>query len=320
VAGLPAAVSAVLAARLEGKSRKDLARSHAAISESYRRGGNSAERLTTDDDALAYAAARMPATHAAVAHALQALADATPDLAPASMLDAGCGPGTAAIAAAAAFPFIATAVLLDRNAPLLALAGALVRATAPAIRLDIRANGLDPPPELPDADLCLAAYVLAELSPDAGARLARALWSAARKALVIVEPGTPAGFARMRVLRDMLTGAGAHVAAPCTHHAPCPMAGTGWCRVPVRVERSRDHRLLKDGALGYEDEPVAYLALTRVLPASRTGFRIVGPPRRTKAAIELPACGPDGLTTQAAARRDSGKFKQFRKLDWGDAI
>ncbi len=320
MAGLPAAVRAAIDERLQGKARGDLARRYAAVSADYRRGANSAASLRTDDDALAYAAARMPATFAAVRHALSALAAAAPDIQPRSLIDAGCGPGTAAMAAADAFPSLRAIALIDRNAPLLALSQNLVPAAAPAAVLDIRRAELDPPPPLPDADLCVAAYVLAELTPAAGVRLAEALWRATAQALVLVEPGTPDGFLRLKALRERLLAAGAHAAAPCTHHAPCPMAGDRWCRVPVRVERSRDHRAIKGGALGHEDEPVAYLALTREPPAARRERRIIGPARLSKAGIALDVCGADGLTTIDAARRDGEKFKEYKRLDWGDAI
>jgi ribosomal protein RSM22 (predicted rRNA methylase) len=317
---LPAAVREVLAERLEGRARGGLAAAHTAISASYRQGRNSAEKLRTDADALAYAAARMPATFAAADHALDALATAAPDLSPVSLLDAGCGPGTAAMAAVGVFPGLRDLTLIDRNEPLLQLARALVPAASPTQRISVEKADLDPVPPLRKADLVVAAYVLAELPQATADRLAAALWEAAGQALVIAEPGTPDGFARLRRIREALIGAGAHVAAPCTHHAACPMSGQAWCRVPVRVQRSRDHRALKGAALGYEDESLAYLALTREQPSARTSHRIIGQTRRTKADIRLPACGSEGLADISAPSRNRETYKRFSKLGWGDAV
>ncbi len=114
-----------------------------------------------------------------------------------------------------------------------------------------------------------AGYVLAEIAAPAQEGFVRRLWEAARQALVLIEPGTPDGFARLRAARTALIAAGAHVAAPCTHEAGCPMAGEDWCRFLVRVQRSRDHRLLKQGERPFEDEPYAYLVVMRERPAER---------------------------------------------------
>ena len=59
----------------------------------------------------------------------------------------------------------------------------------------------------------VASYVMAELPEERAATLARELWSVTADTLVLVEPGTPAGFARIRVARAALLGEGAHVAA-----------------------------------------------------------------------------------------------------------
>ncbi len=57
---------------------------------------------------------------------LTALREARPDFRPASMIDAGAGPGTAAWAAASAFPSLSDVVLLDANAALMDLAKTLM--------------------------------------------------------------------------------------------------------------------------------------------------------------------------------------------------
>src|SRR3954470_22641292 len=69
---LPAAITAALNARLHGVSRSDAAVRSDAISKTYRAGGGSTT-IRGDNDALAYALARMPATYAAVIASLNAL-------------------------------------------------------------------------------------------------------------------------------------------------------------------------------------------------------------------------------------------------------
>src|SRR6185312_7664120 len=104
-------------------------------------------------------------------------------------------------------------------------------------------------------------YVLAELREEAVAATARHLWSMATGMLVLIEPGTPAGFARIRAARAALIAAGAHVAAPCTHNKNCPMQGDDWCHFSVRLARSRDHLIAKAARVPFEDERYAYIAV-----------------------------------------------------------
>jgi ribosomal protein RSM22 (predicted rRNA methylase) len=316
---LPATLRQELDRLLDGHSRRDLADRSRAISAQYRARSGSDGVVRSENDALAYVAARMPATYAAMAFALEQLALAAPDLRPQSLLDVGCGPGTAAIAALDAYPNLESLELFDRNIAFLAVATKLLEACAGERKTGISTGDITWGDSLPFADLIVAGYVFAELHASDLRERARMLWWGAKMALVITEPGTPDGFERIRNIRDTLIAEGAHVAAPCTHHGACLMTGGDWCRVPVRVQRSRDHRELKRGALGYEDEPVAYLALTRARPEARATHRIVGRVLRGKAGLRLRACGSVGIANLSIPVRDKEKFKQFKRLDWGDA-
>ncbi len=312
---LPDARAKVLESLLEGVSRKDLARRAAALSAAYRAGGPSAG-IVSDADALAYVLARAPATYAAARAVLARM----PGLTPATVLDMGAGPGTASWAAAEIWPDIAV-TMLDRSAPLRALA-AMLMPSAQVMAGDVAGTK-------PRADLVIASYVLAEFALDKAAILARDLWQGAVQALVLIEPGTPDGFARIRSARAALIKAGAHVAAPCTHDADCPMARrvgesrsdqhtADWCHFLQRLPRSRDHLILKDASVPFEDERYSYVVMTR--EAAPKGARIIKPVVESKAGITLPLCDETGLHDEFVPRRDKEAFRRARKLEWGDLV
>src|SRR4029077_1358884 len=131
-------------------------------------------------------------------------------------------------------------------------------------------------------DLVTAAYVLAELPEAAAAGTARELWSAASQMLVLVEPGTPGGFARIRAARAALIEAGGHVVAPCTHDNECPIQQPDWCHFSQRLARSRDHMIAKGRKVPFGDERYAYVAGAGVpvRPSALAG--IVKPPVEAK--------------------------------------
>ena len=122
---LPGALRSALDRLTEGRGRADLAQRSRQITATYQARRNSSQSLHAADDALAYALARMPATYAATLEALERLVEAMPNFAPRSLLDIGCGPGTASFAAVQAFPGLDQITLLDRNGPFLDLARTL---------------------------------------------------------------------------------------------------------------------------------------------------------------------------------------------------
>lgn len=308
----PPELAQALEALLEGVPRKDLAVAAKAMSAGYRQGETS-QPIITALQATAYAVSRMPATFAASAAVFARLAEVMPDFAPHSLLDVGAGTGAASWAAVTQWPDIGAITMLDRNPALRTLARRLVD-SGPLVKAEILAGDLSS--EKPKADLVVASYVLAELPPDRAASTARDLWQCAQGALVLIEPGTPDGFARIRAARAALIEAGAHVAAPCTHDNVCPMSGDDWCHFSQRLPRSRDHMLLKDATVPFEDERYAYVVVTGAKLAR--GARIIEPPLEAKPGITLPLCDGEGLRNQFIARRDKDGFKRVRKLGWGD--
>lgn len=240
-----------------------------------------------------------------------------PAFAPASLLDAGCGPGTGSWAAREAWPSLDRITWLDASMPFLALAQRLADGAFPAeTRKGDLAQG-----DFPTADLVLASYALAEIPPAAQARVVEGLWTAARGMLVLVEPGTPAGFARLRAARADLVAAGARIAAPCPHDAACPIVEPDWCHFSVRLPRSRDHRLAKGADAPFEDEKYAYLVAVRAhvtIEARRP--RILSWPRVSKPGIEFKLCTGSGLEQRMVPRRDKPAHAAARRLDWGDTL
>ena len=236
---LPPALKAALDAKFEGAARSAIAARAEKISRTYRDGGGSGA-IASETDALAYAAARMPATYAALAASLNALGEIKPEFLPQSLLDVGAGPGTATWAAAEAFISLKTFILLDANDALGTLARDLAQGSS---RLDQmtyqRGDAATLLASSAPADLAIASYVVGELGDAERSKLAALLWTRTADTLVVVEPGTPAGYARIIALREQLIADGAHVVAPCPHDGACPLRVPDWCHFTQRLPRSR---------------------------------------------------------------------------------
>jgi ribosomal protein RSM22 (predicted rRNA methylase) len=316
---LPAELKAALDAKLQGLSRNDTAERAARISRTYRGGGRSAA-IRSEADALAYALARMPATYAAVTASLNALAEIRPDFAPQNLLDVGTGPGTASWAAAEAWPMLQDFALLDANRALHDLALEFAGQSTRLHEMDYRLGDVGATLAKADtADVVIASYVIGEM-PDAEQRtLAEMMWSKTRDTLLVVEPGTPAGYARIIALRAQLIAAGAHVAAPCPHDGACPLSPPDWCHFTQRLPRSQAHRQIKGAELPFEDEKFSYLALTRA-PLAQRPSRVLAQPEIGKVEITAKLCTPDGLTIARVPRRDKEAYARARRWRWGDGV
>lgn len=316
---LPAELKAALDARLHGLSRNDAAERAAVISQTYRDGGGSGA-IRSEADALAYALARMPATYAAVTSSLNALREITPGFAPKSLLDVGAGPGTASWAAAEVFSSLQGFALLDANLALHRLALELGRGSTRLHDMNYqRGEARATLARAEAADLVVASYLIGEMGEAEQRALAELMWAKTRDTLVIVEPGTPAGYARILALREQLIATGAHVAAPCPHDGQCPLVTPDWCHFTQRLPRSRAHKQLKSAELPYEDEKFAYVALTRV-PVARHPARVLAQPDVSKVEVTAKLCAAERLVIAKVPRRAKADYARARRWRWGDAV
>ncbi|MGW0207776.1 small ribosomal subunit Rsm22 family protein [Streptomyces sp. NPDC003233] len=269
-------------------------------------------------DVAAYAAYRMPATFEAVHSALEAFARAVPDWTPGSHVDVGGGTGAATWAVTATWPGERGVTVLDWAEPALAL-GREIAAANPALRgARWQRARIGADLTLDDTDLVTVSYVLNELSAPDRAALVDAAATAAQ-AVVIVEAGTPAGYARVIEARDRLIRAGLHVVAPCPHSAACPIEpGRDWCHFSARVARSSLHRQVKGGTLPYEDEKFSYVAATR-LPAAPAPSRVIRRPQIRKGQVLLDLCeAGERLARTTVTKRHGPLYKAARDAEWGD--
>ncbi|MFJ8646453.1 small ribosomal subunit Rsm22 family protein [Streptomyces sp. NPDC093546] len=277
--------------------------------------------LRDRSDVVAYAAYRMPATFEAVRSALDALRGAAPEWVPGTHTDIGGGTGAASWAVAEAWDSAARTEVLDWAEPALALGRELAAASGvPGLAgAAWRRARISAALRVESSDLVTVSYVLKELTE---ADRAAVVTEAARaaQAVVIVEPGTPDGYARIIAARDRLIAAGLRIAAPCPHSAACPIEpGTDWCHFAARVSRSSLHRQVKGGSLAYEDEKFSYVVATR-FPVAPAPARVTRKPQLRKGQVLLDLCTEDdGLRRDTVTKRHGALYKAARDAAWGDA-
>lgn len=317
---LPPALRQALDRVLTGVNPAELARASATLSVRYRAElQDGVLHLSSDLAAQAYLAARLPATHAAVSASLAHLAQARPDFTPETLLDVGAGPGTVLWATLTRWPELRSARLLEASTSIRRYGEALA-ADLPLKPVWQHADIAAGLPDLERADLVTLAYVLDELTPGVRERLVHDLWALTRSVLLIVEPGTPAGWQRILAVREQLVSSGAYILAPCPHVQTCPLTQPDWCHFSQRVARSRTHRQTKAAEVAWEDEKYIYVVASKT-PGTRSQARVLATPRGRRGLVTLKLCqqtGEEAVVT--LSKRDGEAFKRARRLEWGDSF
>ena len=321
-----------------------LALAASGLSDRYREANFARAAMRSAVDYAAYLAVRMPATFAAVSAALAQARQLAPEVQVRTVLDLGAGPGTASWATAVLFPDLERVMCVERDAQLCQLGCALMSgAESEALRnAQWQASALEQP--LPDAqfDLVVLSYSFGELAAKEAENALRRAWNSTAHWLAVIEPGTKPGYANVARARELLVAEAAHLLAPCPHELQCPMQGSkklssaphslsplplteraelrpgDWCHFSVRLERSGEHRRLKSGELGYEDEKFSYIVASRE-ECTRAAARVVRHPMRYSGYTQLELCTPEGLQKKTVTRSQKEAWRTVRKTDWGDA-
>lgn len=302
---LPAALITKIATLLQDQS--GLGAAYQTLSDRYH-ADTPAPLLNQPAEVLAYIAARMPATYAAV---YAACAEVLPLLKVTGVTDLGGGPGSALWAISQICAGLKHVDVMEQNPQFLRLNQAL----SPFAATQYHQACLMKTPTYPENDAVIASYVLNELSHPLTV-VARA-WAAARRCLILIEPGTPTGFANLKAAREYLIAQGAFIAAPCTHHEVCPLSGRDWCHFSVRLERPLFHRLAKRAVLPYEDEKYAYLIATR-MPLTRPVGRIIKNPLHRGGNTRLDVCQEGQIQRLMSSKREGARYRRAKDARWGD--
>ncbi|HET8887703.1 MAG TPA: small ribosomal subunit Rsm22 family protein [Candidatus Angelobacter sp.] len=320
---LPAELLDAIQQETDKVDRRKLVQATAQLTAHYKAADFSTAAVSTEAHRAAYLAVRMPATYAALRRVFSEINARAPQAEIASLLDLGSGPATTLFAAAEEFHSLQHATLVEGDGAWIALGNRL--AAEPrwpgALKVQWLKQDLRSGLSCETHDLVVISYTLGELPQATAEAVLNKAWKCAGKFLVIIEPGTRRGFAAVNAARSAMIANAAHsfIFAPCPHAAACPMATAGdWCHFSQRVERTSQHRQLKGGDLGYEDEKFSYLVAAKNNPPA-AGARIVRHPGKHGGHVQLALCTPQGrIENRTVTRSSKEAYKRARKAEWGD--
>ncbi len=238
-----------------------------------------------------------------------------------SMLDVGCGPGTAALAILSSLQQRVRITCVESSPHMSELALSLIEAW------DINNNLLgvrmrnSVEPRLETYDLVVAANVLAELSHEQSVATLSALTQSVSRGgyLLLLEPGQQLHTRRLMEMRDRVVASRSDLAPifPCTRSSECPMlsaSATDWCHDTLEWQQPPLNAQL-DHLLSFNKHRIKYAAFIFQQGGSvPSGVRILTPPCKTRLGTEALVCG-DSFYGTARLRKGlrSERTRPFEK-------
>ncbi len=269
----------------------------------------------SDQEIAVYSKVRLPATKAALQVVLTELEKRVgTSLSDLSFMDLGAGPATLFLALQSLERTPKEVLLLEKNERLIEEG----IKNFPESLSHYQRNDFTKISGFTKTDVALSSYSLNEIPKELVPDLVNKLFDSVSY-WVVVEPGTPDGYHNVLTARDLWIKRGGFVLAPCPHNKPCPLPAGDWCHFAVRVQRDKEHRLLKGGALPYEDEKFSYMILSKDQKKS-CNARIIRRPVERKGLVEMVLCTNLGIKKEIYTKSNNENFKIIKKKEWGDEI
>ncbi len=288
--------------------------------------------VKNEEEAVSYAISRMPGTFGAVKSAIRAFKEATGDcledgsLKIKSIADIGAGTGAAVWAATSEFDF-EHITCFERESSMTVIGKHMLSYGDDVMKnaVWVQGDAVTYKDGGFKADLVTASYIMNELKPEDRAGFLKNIWETSDKAIIIIEPGTKAGYQNIMYAREFFVKNGAKVAAPCMFSTECPLPAEDWCHFSCRMQRSKVQKFVKGGDAPYEDEKFSYIAVLKA-PSGERGdeskdkARIIRHPITNKGCVELKLCSRRGIENVKVTSRDKTRFKAARKAEWGEKL
>lgn len=288
------------------------------ITEKYlNKTGKNESLLSSRIDVVTYSAVRMPATCAALSFSLEKMLEKVSDKQIEKVLDIGSGTGTSYFALNSILGSDFSLTCVEREREMISLAKELIENDK------VNFLNFDSTQQFPNDkyDLVLASYFINELDDETTFKVVDKMVDATIKYLLIVDPGTPESFSRIRKIREYLINKGLYVVAPCPHCGECAICGDDWCHFTTRINRSKLHKLLKEGDSPYEDEKFSYIAFSKTPCTEHNESRILRRPIINSGFVKVKLCNPNGeIKEETITKSNKEKYKAIKKADVGDLL
>ena len=320
---LPAIVEQKIEEKLERINLSELKQISNKLSNRYMNEERKGQYLLSKDiEAISYLVIRMPATYCAVKTILDKI-NIQEDVK--SYIDVGAGTGAASIGILEKFN-IQEGICIEREKSMQDLGKEILKQVQDKekinwVNLDIEKNDIDI-----KADLVITSYMINEIEEKNRLNIVRKLLNLTNKYLIIIEPGTPAGFNNIRKIHEYAIENKIKILAPCIGNFKCTLPDDDWCHSIVRVERNKVHKYLKDGDAPYEDEKFSYIVLYKENKENKEkieikkAVRVLRPPIIEKGKITLKICYNGIIEEKVITKKNKELFKIAKKAKCGDAI
>lgn len=274
--------------------------------------------LSKEKEAMAYSIMRMPATFGAVTVALRNTLDIANTCNINTVLDIGAGTG-AATWAINELTNPKEITCIERENAMRKVGQTLMKYNTELENVQWIDEDITNSKELKNADLVVASYIINELKQEERKRVIQKLLQLESKIILIIEPGTPEGFANIKEIQKIALENEAYIIAPCTSQEKCKLPENDWCHTAVRIERSKIHRILKSGEVPYEDEKFSYIAISKENLGTAES-RVLRHPIIETGKITLKLCTKGNIEQRIITKKEKEKFKTAKKKKCGDSL